>query len=431
MPDARISMSQKEIDRYSILKKLIAKKISGSKAAELLRRSLRQTWRLKAAVEEGGVAALVHGNRGRAGNRRMPETERKKIATIIKKDYADFGPTLATQHLADDHKIERHKETIRQIMIAEDIWKPRRGTTGAVHRSWRQRKAHEGELIQFDGSYHNWLEGRDGTPEQCLLAAIDDATGKIKDARFDDHEGVFPVFRFWKSYCEDHGRPMAIYLDKFSTYRTQERFKKEQEDLQTQFERAMEQLRITPITAHSPQAKGRVERLFQTLQDRLVKEMRLKHIATAGEANRFLREEFIPAFNAQFAVPPRSTDNLHQPLTEKERAQLPSIFSRHTTRTINNDFTVSRKNQWFQLDPTPRLAIRPKEQVTVEEHLDGTIHIRLRSKEVTHHPLPERPPRAKKQKTSAAAPVPFLMMPSSAAKYRMPVRESLSVPVLV
>lgn len=404
MPEPRISMSQKEIDRYAIIKRLIKKRVTGSKAAELLGLSLRQTRRLKAAVDNGGAAALVHRHRGRKSNRSISDNERARILALITAQYLGFGPTLTTQHLADDHDIFHHKETIRQLMITEQLWKPKARKQSSPHHSWRQRRAHAGEMEQFDGSYHNWLEGRDGTDEQCLLAAIDDATGKITHAQFADHEGVVPVFRFWTHYLETFGRPVSIYLDKFSTYRTQERFKKEQEALQTQFERAMEQLRIEPITAHSPQAKGRVERLFQTLQDRLIKEMRLQGISTIEGANRFLRETFIPDFNARFAVAPRSTEDLHRPLTATERRALPSIFSRHSTRTVNNDFTVSLKNQWYQLDPTPRVALRRKEQVTIEEHLDHTIHIRCRGKGLNHHALPERPKRSPQVQTPPTAP---------------------------
>lgn len=413
-------MSQKELNRYDIVKKLINKTITGTVAADLLHRSLRQTRRLAKAVRARGATALVHGNRGKVSNRALSEEQRTTITTILKKEYPDFGPTFAAEKLASDHATVRSKETIRTLMIAANLWTPKQKKVGGVHRVWRQRRSHVGELIQFDGSYHRWFEDRGAIGEACLLAAIDDASGRIMDAQFGDHEGVLPVFRFWQGYCEQYGKPVALYLDKFSTYRLPERFREENEDLQTQFERAMQQLRIEPISAHSPQAKGRVERLFGTLQDRLVKELRLQKIDTVADANRFLRDTFIPEYNKRFAVPPRSKEDLHRPLTKNERTTLASIFSRQTERTIQNDFTISFQKQWFQIDATPRVAVRPKEKVTVEEHGDGKIHLRLRGKELLHHRLPERPRRTTTRPSWALTSTVAIRTPTNVRRSRAP-----------
>ena len=339
-------MTNREINRHSIIKKLLDKEINGTTAADLLKLSVRQTKRLKTKVRESGPKALIHASSGKPGNRRMPDKEREAITEILKQKYPDFKPTFATEKLFENHNIKRDPKTIRQIMIEEDLWKPRKKKQKEYH-SWRKRKSCYGEMLQFDGSYHHWVEDRG--PEWCLLAAIDDATGIPTKAKFDTDEGVFPVFAFWKKYTEQLGKPHSIYLDKFSTYKMSQRVAVENHETQTQFQRAINQLGIEPITAHSPQAKGRIERLFNTFQDRLVKEMRLKNILTMEEANRFLEEEFLPNYKTKYAVEPESKTNLHQPLSQKEKNKLNSIFSKQTTRLVRNDFTVSFNNQWYQL----------------------------------------------------------------------------------
>jgi hypothetical protein len=196
---------------------------------------------------------------------------------------------------------------------------------------------------------------------------------------------------FWLQYLKTHGKPRAIYLDKFSTYKMNSAVAKENPDLKTQFQRAMETLQIEPIFANSPQAKGRVERLFQTLQDRLPKALRLAGISTVAEANVFLATTFIPFFNQKFAVHPTSDTNLHRPLTEKETIALPSILSRHEARTVRNDFTIAWKTLWYQLTEQQSVTVCRQDVVTVEEHFDGIVHLRLRGKELNYVVLPERP----------------------------------------
>ena len=387
-------MSKKDIDRHDVLKRLIRKEIKRYHASKLLKLTPRHVTRLKQAVITSGATALIHKQRGQPSHNRLPEKERAKIACLLKEQYHDFGPTFAAEKLNELHKIDHDPKTIRAIQIKEGLWKPRRSKTKDVHRSWRQRRSAFGEMIQFDGSYHDWFEGRGGVRESCLLGSIDDATGMIVELEFAPHEGVFPVFAFWKAYIEKHGKPRQIYMDKFSTYKMNSHAAKDNPDLKTQFERAMIELHIEPLFANSPQAKGRVERLFDTLQDRLVKEMRLAGISTACEANVFLKEKFIPSFNEKFAVEPASSSDLHQPLTEKERKSLASIFSRQEKRTIQNDFTFSFQNQWYQLTSDQPATVCKKDKVTVEERLDHTIHIRLRGKELNYALLPERPKKA-------------------------------------
>lgn len=386
-----ITMSAKELDRFQIIKKLIGKHINGTEAANLLRLSVRQVKRLKAKVIKAGASGLIHGNRGQESHNRIADDERKKIIKLLQQHYHDFGPTFANEKLFENHHLVHDPKTIRHIMIDAGLWKPRQQKKAVVHRAWRARRSGYGEMIQFDGSYEHWFENRNGTAEACLLAAIDDATGKVVSLRFAEHEGVFPVFDFWQDYLVKNGKPRSIYLDKFSTYNLNHRLAKENSDTLTQFERAAQESRIELIKANSPQAKGRVERLFNTLQDRLIKELRLANLSTVNEANIFLTKIFMPQFNARFSVEARNKTNLHQTLNQKEIKQLPGIFSRQTERTILNDFTFSFKNQWYQLTKEQPATVCKKDTVIIEERLDKTVQVRLRAKYLNYKLLPARP----------------------------------------
>lgn len=233
-----LSMSKKEVDRVDILGRVLRKEMKGVHAAQLLRLSTRQVRTLKKKFTAHGPAGLIHGNRGRPGHHRVPDKEKKKIADLLSKKYPDFGPTFASEKLSELHGITRDPKTIRSIQIAEGLWKPRRGKKKSEHRDWRARKEAYGEMLQFDGSYHNWLEGRGATNEQCLIAAIDDATSTVVQAAFAAHEGVMPVMDFWKAYVLANGKPRCVYLDKFSTYKVNHKIASENPDVKTQFQRA-------------------------------------------------------------------------------------------------------------------------------------------------------------------------------------------------
>lgn len=388
-----ITMSAKELDRFQIISKLIDGRINGTKAAELLHLTVRHIRRLKSKVKQDGPKGLIHGNRGKESHNKMDEKEKKKIIKLLRHRYRDFKPTFSNEKLFENHNIVHDAKTIRHIMIDEGLWKPRLKKAASIHRAWRERRSCFGEMIQFDGSYEHWFEDRDGTAEVCLLAGIDDATGKIVQAKFAKHEGVFPVFGFWMEYLVKNGKPRSIYLDKFSTYNMNHRLAKENGDTLTQFERAAGELRMDLIKANSPQAKGRVERLFGTLQDRLIKELRLADISTVERANIFLEKTFIPKFNTRFSIEPRNKTDLHQPLNQKETKQLPGIFSKQTNRTILNDFTFSFHNQWYQLIKEQPATVCKNDIVVVEERLDQTVHIRLRGKHLNYKLLPKRPER--------------------------------------
>jgi transposase len=391
-------MSLPEVKKYDIIKKVISKELNGSEAAGLLDLTSRHIRRLKKRVDQDGIKGLIHGNRGKPGNRRLPDQEKKRIAGLIKQKYLDFGPTLATEKLTELDKIDCSRGAVRSIMIAEEIWQPRRKKK-EIHREWRQRKACKGEMIQYDGSYEHWFEDRDGSGEVCLLASIDDADSEVW-ARFDGHEGVEPTFGFWKGYIERSGKPNSIYVDKFSTYSINHKLAKENPDTLTQFERAMRELSIDVIHAHSPQAKGRVEKLFKTLQDRLIKELRLNNISTIKEANEFLEKEFLPKFNAKFMVEARTKVNLHKKLNEQEKSRLNSIFSRQYKRVVRNDFTIGHKKHCYQLEKIQPATICKQDIVTVEERMDKSIRFRLRGKYLNYKLLPEKPKKINGQKNN-------------------------------
>lgn len=396
-----IAMSSKELTRYEVIKELVDNKINGTDASLKLGLSIRQVKRLKKKVKNEGAKGLAHGSRGKSGNRKIDLEIIAKVKNILKEKYPDFGPTFAREKLEEIDEIKIGTEKIRQIMIEEKLWKPRLKKKNGEHRQWRQRKENFGEMEQFDGSYENWFEGR--APVCCLLGAIDNATGKISKARFDQSEGVVPVFGFWKDYVSDTGKPLSIYLDRCSTYKQNAKSLADDPEALTQFQRAMEKdLDVEIIHARSPQAKGRIERLFQTLQDRLIKEMRLKNICSIEEGNKYLEEEFIPDFNKRFSVQPRGKNDLHRKLNEIEKVNLDKIFSIQNSRVVCNDFTVRHQGKYFQLlKDQPTLILR-KDKVLVRENLEGKTSISLRGNDLNYKILPERPKKEIKEKKVTA-----------------------------
>lgn len=394
-----ITMTQKELDKYETIKRLIAEEISVGDAAKQLNRSTRQVKRLRGKVRREGAKGIVHGLRGKVGNRRTdPEIWNKAKKTILAK-YPDFGPTFAYEKLIEKEGVKIGEGTVRNLMIAENIWKPKRRKQNQQYRRQRERKECFGEMEQFDGCYHIWFGGF----ETCLLASIDDATGRIVRAVFTDSESVINVFKFWKGYIEAPGKPVAIYLDKFSTYKINHKNAKDNSEMITQFQRACKELDIALICANSPQAKGRIERLFKTLQDRLVKELRLRGIGDIAVANKFLEVEFIPDFNQRFAVVAKGKNDLHRKPDGAQLANLDAIFSIQSQRKVQNDFTVRFKNQWIQIAKEQIVTVCRKDSVLIEERLDGALAIRLRNKHLNFKILPEKPQKSKQIITAIPA----------------------------
>jgi transposase len=382
-----ISMTKKELFRYEIIKNLINGKINGPDAAKQIGVTVRHVKRLKAAVLKHGVKGIIHKNRGKTSNRKLAPEIVQKAEKYLKEKYYFCKPTLATEKLAEIHGLKISKETVRGIMTNLGLWQPKpRKQPKKRRHTWRARKDNYGEMEQFDGSYHYWF----GNTESCLLLSVDDATGKITQAKFDINESTRAVFEFWREYFRKNGRPLSIYLDKFSTYKINHKNAVDNKDLITQFQRAMNQVGVQLITAHSPEAKGRVERMFQTLQDRLVKELRLAKITTIDEANAFLKE-YIPKFNAQFAVVPNRRANLHRKMNKQTLEKLPQIFSIQNQRKVMNDYTIRFKNRFFQLNEIQPTTVYKKDIVIVEEHLDGEIKISLKGHYLHYTELPQRP----------------------------------------
>ena len=388
-----ITMTKKEAKRYEIIKNLIVSEIDGTEAAKLLRLSVRQTKRIKSAVKQHGIKGIIHGNRGRISHNKKADEILTKAKKHLNKTYFDFNPLLAQEKLLERNNIKLSKETVRQMMIKEKLWHPKKRGDIKKH-FWRERKDNYGEMQQFDGSYHNWFESRNEKViglEQCLLLSVDDATGKITGSRFEYNEGVMPVFRFWREYFNHNGFPASIYLDKFSTYKINHKNAVDNQELMTQFQRAMDQLGVKVIHANSPQAKGRVEKMNGTLQRRLVKELRLNKINTLEEANEFMNKIFIPKFNQQFAVISKKSNDLHQRINNKENLDLAKILSIQSERKINNDYTIRFKNQYYQLTETQLTTVYKKDRVIMEEHLNGELKISIRNQYLDYFQLPERP----------------------------------------
>lgn len=383
-----IKLTDKEQERYDVIRSCIGKDITNKEASVRLGLKIRQIQNIKRAVLKEDKKGVVHKSKEKTSGNATDYSTIKKVTTFFEqKKHHDFGPTFAQEKLSD-LGIKINKETLRLLMIKKDIWKLHKRRGPQIVREWRERKESFGELIQFDGSYHDWFENNG---EECLLAAIDDATGTIVHAVFEDNEGVHAVFRFWWAYIEAHGRPIAIYLDKFCTYKVNRKNAVDNVEFMTQFERAMIELDIRIICANSPEAKGRIERLFGTLQDRMVKEMRLANIKTRNEANEFICNKYLPDHNGRFSVEARKETDVHRPLTDDLQKRLSSIFSFQSKRKVNNDYTIQFKTKWYQLEAQQKTSVYKQDKVIIEEHLDGIIRIRIKNTYLEYRELPKRP----------------------------------------
>ena len=350
--DKLLEMSTKEISRLEVMQRLSRKQMNQKEAGTILGLSVRQIKRWLRAYREKGTAGLVSKHRGRKGNNRLPEEVKKQALNLLKTKYQGFGPTLAHEKLVEKEKLKLSDESVRQLMIAEGMWKARKAKKVVVHQL-RERRACFGELIQIDGSPHDWFEGR---AEACvLLVFIDDATGKLVQLLFVESESFFSYCQAAEGYFRQFGKPVAFYSDKNSIFRVNQPSAGCQPDL-TQFGRAMLELDIEIICANTPQAKGRVERVIQTLQDRLPKEMRLCGIDSQAAGNAYL-PEFIQDFNARFSEDPRSSVDLHRPLPAKE--DLARILTWQETRSVSKNLTIQFEKVVYQIQTNrPAYALR-------------------------------------------------------------------------
>ena len=378
----RVIMSVKELRRVHVLRHAMEKKLTQVKAGSLLGLTARHVRRLLQRVRTEGDAGLVHRGRGKPSNRRMPEQVKAKVLTLYAQRYGDFGPTLAAEKLAERHGITISDETLRLWLRARGIDHFTRRTR--PHRAWRERRAHRGELVQLDGSHHDWFEGRGS---RCVLMAyIDDASSRVY-ARFYAYEGTIPAMDSFTRYVTRYGIPLAVYADRHSTYQSSaEPTVAEQlagAEPMSQFGRALGELGVELIPAYSPQAKGRIERLFHTFQDRVIKEMRLAEVSTREEANRFL-ESYLPIYNQRFSVQPAQTTDLHRP--RPAGRALDHILCLKTTRCLRKDFTIAHQGALYQIHDTLRAT-----HVQVEDRIDGTRRITHHGRPLGFHEITSRP----------------------------------------
>lgn len=398
----RVTMSGKELRRVHVIRQVLAHRLTQKEASTLLGVTDRQIRRLRRRVEQEGDQGLVHRGRGRPSNRRIPEGRKTKILRLYETRYGDFGPTLAVEKLAAHHGITLSDETLRRWLRARGIDHFTRRKR--PHRTWRVRKAHVGELVQLDGSHHDWLESRG--PRCVLMAYFDDASRRVF-VRSCDHEGTIPAMDSFQRYMRRYGVPLALYADKHTTYQAPATPTVDEQlagvEPASQFGRALKELGVELLAAHSPQAKGRVERLFKTLQDRLIKELRLAGIATMEDANRFL-ESYLPLYNQRFTVPPTQQADLHRP-TPRVR-DLARCLCIKTSRCLRKDCTIAHEGQLYQIHDSVRAT-----HVQVEERLDGTRRITHHGRALGFHviaarPVPERTVRTLPRSSRPVTPRP-------------------------
>jgi hypothetical protein len=380
MQEGRLLMTQADRDRLVALKKAMNKLITQREAAEELELSLRQVQRLVEGLRRGGDEAVVHGLCGRPSNRRIAEgVERKAMEILSLPVYRGFGPTLAAEYLGSRHGIEASKETVRQWMMRAQLWRGKKARVERVHL-WRPRRSRFGEWVQWDTSEHDWLEGRG--EKLYLIAMIDDATSRLW-ARFVRHDSTAENMGLLWSYVEKFGRPVAFYTDKAGLLHNPEKRRRDEPGVErdrvemppTQIGRALRELGIVWIGAHSPQAKGRVERNFGTAQDRLVKGMRVAGVSTLEQANEYLHQDYLAWWERELTVKPASGDDAHRKLESSH--SLAASLSHVETRQVRPDYTVRWGGKLFRIEsravtPGLRGAV-----VRVEQRLDGTLKVRF------------------------------------------------------
>src|ERR1700676_2308789 len=386
METERIALSQRERDRLGVLHEIRQKQITQREAARRLKISDRHIRRLLVGLRKLGDRAVLHGLRGRPSNRRLAARLELKILRRVRQRYADFGPTLAAEHLAQEG-LPVSRETLRKWMVKASLWCPRAQRIKTIH-VWRERRASFGELVMQDSSPFRWLEERG--PACQLIAVIDDATSRFY-ARFTEHDTTEENLRTFGEWLQRYGRPVAHYTDKNSIFRRSDamllREQLRGEKARSHFGRALHELGIEWIAAHSPQAKGRIERLFATLQDRLVKEMRLAGIDNLAAANHFLEMHFLPAWEQRFTVAPRKPRNAHRRLDPEQR--LEEILSVRVGRQVTDDHSVSWDGTRWGVPREEVCAGLRGAQVEVERRLDGSHWLRFRGRYLTLGHCPE------------------------------------------
>ncbi|MDP2994314.1 MAG: ISNCY family transposase [Anaerolineales bacterium] len=379
-----IRMSQEEIRRVRVIHQAIDKRLTQVEAASILSLSNRQVRRIVKRVLEEGDSGIVHRSRGKPSHNMIPDKIRARVMDLYEERYQGFGPTLATEKLFEIDKIRLSRETLRSWLSEKGI--RYRGRKRRPHRQWRQRRSYFGEMIQIDGSHHDWLEGRG--PECVLMGYVDDATGNVF-ARFYPYEGTIPAMDSFKRYIKKYGIPISVYLDKHTTYKSTKKLSLEDQlkgvEPLSEVARAFKELGVEVIHANSPQAKGRIERQFRTFQDRLIKEMRLKGVKTIEEANRFLRY-YLLIYNKRFSLKAAEELDLHRLLSGE--LNLDRILCVKTERALRNDFTVVHNNKFYQIKDNVRTR-----KVMVEDRIDGSMLISYKDSILEFKEINTRPKR--------------------------------------
>lgn len=368
-------MSQKEVQRLLVLRRVLDEGVGQAVAAEQLGISVRQVKRLCRRLREEGAQGLVSRRRGLPSNRRITAEQREPYLALVRQHYADFGPQLAHEYLQRDHGFGYSVETLRGWMMQAGLWQARKRRSQRVHTPRAPRPC-LGELVQIDGSHHDWFEGR--SAKCCLIAFIDDATSRVLGARFFEQETTQGYLSVLHALVQRHGVPLALYSDRHGIFT-----KSDPEDsTPTQFERALLQLDVEPICARTPQAKGRVERLFQTLQDRLCKSMRLAGIDTMEQANSYL-DEYLRGHNARFGVQPHNPQDMHRPWTGSAAA-LADICALHHQRQLSAQGACKFEGRILQLLPNQAHAPKARAMVNIAQHADGTLRLSYCGKSLAH-----------------------------------------------
>jgi len=377
--------TSEELRKLHIIRKALDGNISQIEAAEYLELSVRQVSRLQIRVREEGDKGILHRSRGGRSHNAFDEKVYNLAISLYRQKYYDFGPTLFSEKLHEDEGITISDETARKWLIKAGLWQ--RARKKVKHYQRRQRRWQYGHMVQIDGSHHKWLEDRG--PKCVLMAYIDDATSRIF-GRFYEYEGTIPAMDSFLRYIRKNGLPLSVYVDKHTTYKSPVRrnYYFDDEETLSQFERAMKELGVQVIHAHSPQAKGRVERLFGTLQDRLVKELRLANISSIEEANIFL-QTYLAKHNQRFAVKAAQVGDMHRKMTRG--LDLKRVLCKKTERGVRNDYTVSHNGKLYQI-----MEAFEQSKVMVEERLNGKMEIMLGDKSLPYVEIKERPEKERK-----------------------------------
>jgi len=379
--------TMKEVKKYQVVKNVIEKRITQKEASKILKITTRQIRNIKKRIVTEGEIGIIHRSRGKPSNNKIPSEIVQKIIELSKTKYDGFKPTFLAEKLAEYENIFVSRETVRKMLTEEKIWKPKQ--TKESFRTRRDRRASRGELIQLDGSIHDWFS----TGEKCWLINFADDATSYQWGKYMESESTMTLMQCVKEYILKFGCPAALYVDKDSIYRVNRSQNIEEqlngEEPITQFTRAMNELGIEVICANSPQAKGRVERSFKTHQDRLVKENRLRGIKTMEEGNEYL-PEYYESHNRKFSVQPGNEKDMHIPLLEN--TNIDSILSIQTKRSINKDYTVQFKGKVLQLLKIQEKNVLTRNKVTIENRLDGSVHIRYKNIYLNYEDITDKQP---------------------------------------